>query len=241
MRYGIFSDVHANYEAFEAVQAFYKTQTIDSYIFLGDIIGYGPSPSECISLLISMQAVCIIGNHDAAATNKFSLTYFNEYARRALIWTKASISSRDSDYLNTFVMTCIKDGIFCLHGNPRNPQKFNYLRNCHDAKDAFSCFSEKLCFLGHSHKPESYIYDGKNVTRSLSQNIKVKPRCRYVINVGSVGQPRDENPYTCCCIYDSNTGIITFARLAYDIDGVAKKIIDRGLSSVLAMRLYGGY
>jgi len=240
MRYAIFSDVHGNLEAFKKALDFYSRENIDRFIFLGDIVGYGANPNECISLLKAIDSICVAGNHDWAVTDKFSLEYFNSYAKEAILWVKPKIKTRFSEFLNSFSLTFTEDDFFCVHGSPIDPSEFNYILSLDSAQVNFSGFKQSICFIGHSHRMETYSFKKGRVLRSNSQTVEIDSRSKYIINVGSIGQPRDRDPRSCVCIYDSNRKIVKLRRLEYNIEKAAKKIMDAGLPSMLAERLYKG-
>jgi diadenosine tetraphosphatase ApaH/serine/threonine PP2A family protein phosphatase len=241
MRYGIFSDVHGNIESLEASLAAYESEGIDKYIFLGDVVGYGANPAECICMLRARNPVCIAGNHDWAAVSRLPTDYFNDQARAAIVWTRARLNAVDIGYISSFGLCHEEIDFVCVHGSPDNPQVFNYILDEHDAERNFSCFGKKLCFIGHSHRMETYILEKNTVSRLGDYTISLNPDNRYIVNVGSVGQPRDRDPRACICIYDDENKSLTFRRNNYDINSAAEKILKEGLPVILAERLYGGY
>jgi predicted phosphodiesterase len=241
MRYGIFSDVHSNLEAFEVVVDSYKKERIDKFIFLGDIIGYGANPSQVISLLKTLNPVVVAGNHDWAVIDKFSIKYFNIYAREAIIWTKNNLKKEDFSYLHTFKIIHKENNFICVHASPKQPHEFNYIWNVADAWENFFLFKEKICFIGHSHKKEGFFLEEKGEIFYLQKDqIRLNYHGKYIINVGSVGQPRDGDNRACFCIYDSDENLVIFRRIEYNIKKAADKILKQGLPSLLAFRLYQG-
>lgn len=241
MRYGIFSDVHSNLEAFEVAINFYKTEKIDRFIFLGDIVGYGANPNECILALKSLNPVVIAGNHDWAVSDKFSIAYFNPYAKEAVLWTAKELKQENIHYLRNLVLTYEEKDFICVHGSLENPQQFNYILNSYDAQFNFSLLKQRLCFIGHSHRAEVYILENNQLLRLCQQKIKLNSGAKYIINVGSVGQPRDRDPRLSLCIYDNEAKVVNFVRLEYNIKKAADKILKKGLPPLLAQRLYGGW
>jgi len=241
MRYAIFSDVHGNLEAFNEVLSFYRKENIDKFIFLGDIVGYGANPNECISLLKDLDPIYVAGNHDWAAIDRLSLEYFNPYAKEAILWAKNKIKVSSLKLLNSFSLTFTGDDFFCVHGSPINPGKFSYVSNLDSATINFSGFKQKICFIGHSHKMEAYTLKQDKLSHSTQQIIKIDQKSKHIINVGSVGQPRDGDPRSCVGIYDTNRKIVKLKRLEYNIKKAAGKIIASGLPQRLAERLYQGY
>jgi predicted phosphodiesterase len=241
MRYGIFSDVHGNLEALEVTCDFYKKEKIDRFIFLGDIVGYATDHRECICLLQSLNPVCIAGNHDWAAIDKLNPEYFNPYAKEAILWTKKELSMEENRYLNSFELIYKEKNFICVHGSLQNPQEFNYILGINDAHANFPLLERGLLFIGHSHRMEVYLYHNEEVVYLADENIKLKSKGKYIVNVGSVGQPRDRDSRLALCIYDSDDDMVLFKRLEYNIQKTANKILKAGLPAILAQRLYVGW
>lgn len=240
MRYGIFSDVHSNLEAFEVALKFYKKERIDKFIFCGDIIGYGADPRQCLSLLRNLNPICVAGNHDWAAINKLNLDYFNPYARQALVWTREELTTSDLNYLGTFSLMHKEDDFICVHGSLDNPAQFNYIIYSYEASRNFSLLRRQILFVGHSHRRETFCFENKKISYLKDTKIKIKPKAKYIINEGSVGQPRDGDSRLSVCVYDSDEKVVIFKRLEYNIKKTADKILAKGLPEVLAVRLFQG-
>ncbi|MCQ9204903.1 MAG: metallophosphatase family protein [Omnitrophica bacterium] len=240
MKYGIFSDVHSNLEAFEVALDYLKSESVDKFVFLGDIVGYGANPNECTSLLKSLNAVCVAGNHDLAAIKQLSTYNFNSYAREAIDWTSLQLNDKSKKYLQTFKFTYQQDDFICVHASLMNPENFDYVRNRIDAAASFSVLDRRLCFIGHSHRIGIYSLKNDNIFESREQILHLGQNERYIINVGSIGQPRDRDPRAGVCLYDSDKGLVKFMRLDYNIKKAADKIFKEGLPSALALRLYDG-
>lgn len=242
MRYGIFSDVHSNLEAFEAVLSYYQeTERIDRYIFLGDIVGYGASPCQVLELLKNLSPVCVAGNHDLAVIDEFSLGYYNRCAKESLLWTKEKLSAESSAYLRTFPLIYEGDNFVCVHGSLIDPQKFNYILDVDDAYLNLSFLKKQICFIGHSHLEEFFCGEGEKIRHYRRAQVIIEREKKYIVNVGSVGQPRDGDRRACLCVYDSDRRNVVFERIDYDVENSAKKILDAGLPKILANRLYRGY
>jgi predicted phosphodiesterase len=241
MRYGIFADVHANLEAFEAAVAYYKKQSIDKFIFLGDIVSYGANPRECINLLKNLKPAAIAGNHDWAVLDKLGMEYFNDYAQEALIWTKQELLLADRRYLDDFPLTYMEDNFTCVHGSLENPQEFNYILGIGDAFNNFSFLEKQLLFVGHSHRAQIFCKNNDGVFYVAATTVKLKSDEKYIVNPGSIGQPRDRDPRAGICIYDSSDKVVTLERLEYNIKASAAKILAKSLPAILAQRLYLGW
>ena len=240
MRYAIFSDVHSNLEAFEVVTNFLSSNKVDAVIFLGDIVGYGANPNQVIDLLRSLNATCIAGNHDWAAVNKFDPRYFNSFAREAIKWTKKQLTSENKTFLNRIALGVHQEGFECVHGDLDYPEEFNYILSVRDAYKNFKLMRENILFVGHSHRQETYILYDDKVIYDREVKFKIEDDRRYIINVGSVGQPRDGDNRACVCIYEDDAGMVSLHRLEYDIKKAADKILREGLPGILSRRLYVG-
>jgi len=239
MRYGIFSDVHSNIEAFTIAIDYYKKEKIDAFIFLGDIIGYGANPKEAISLLRMLNPICIAGNHDWGVIDKLPTDCFNEYAREAIIWTKTQIT-QESEYLRKFPLTYQDKNFLCCHGSLNNPENFNYIWGINDARENFELLKTMILFVGHSHRAQIYYQNAKGIFFHPEASISIKAGEKYIINVGSIGQPRDRDSRLSLCIYDSEEGTVSIKRLKYDIQFTAEKVTKAGLPQILASRLFVG-
>ncbi len=240
MRYGVFSDVHSNLEAFEAVLSFFNNSNIDKYIFLGDIVGYGADPVVCIDRLKRLNVACIAGNHDWAAVELTDIDYFNRTAKSAVLWTRENIGQEERLFLSGLELVKKMDGYCIVHGTLNQPQEFDYMTDGVRAAKTFTLLEQKICFVGHSHCPGVFIESEDNIQYKELQVLKVEDGRRYIVNDGSVGQPRDGDPRACCCIYDDEAGVIEFKRVGYDVALAQKKIIGAGLPETLALRLAVG-
>ncbi len=240
MRYGIFSDVHGNLEAFSEAIIRFRALKIDRYIFLGDIVGYGANPKETISLLKEIRSINVAGNHDWACVDKFDIKYFNDYAKEAILWTKSVLGEEDRSFLLSLSLVYEEGDFVCVHGNLWQPHEFRYVTNYDDAKLLFSILRKHICFIGHSHRMEGYVLKRGEIRRLQQKEVSLDKENRYIFNVGSVGQPRDGKSMGCICVYDSKEQLVTFVRFGYDINEASNKIIKAGLPSFLGQRLYLG-
>lgn len=241
MRYALFSDVHSNLEAFQAVLAAYAQENIDVYLCAGDVVGYGANPGGCLALLKKRQISCAAGNHDWAAAGRLDPSYFNRAAREAVCWTQNQLSKEETSFLSGLPLIHKSKDLILVHGTLDAPQDFVYLTDREQAEAAFQFMDRPVCFVGHTHVPEVFIQEGKNIYASMDSRIKLNPASRYIINVGSVGQPRDGNPLAAYCIYDTDARTFEIKRIAYDIETAQKKIMEAGLPASLARRLAEGY
>jgi len=237
MRYAVIADVHANLEALNAVLEAIKKEKVDELLFLGDSIGYGPNPNECIEILKDKAKILLAGNHDWAAVGLTDIEYFNPYARVAIEWTAEVLSDSNKNFLKALPLTerLQKDSIFLVHSTPKEPAKWHYLLSTQDAHINFCYFPERICFLGHSHEPFIIEQSPKGKMLVYREKTEIRDNFRYIINVGSVGQPRDGNPDAAYAIFHENS--IEIKRAAYDIASTQKKMRASGLPSPLIERL----
>lgn len=240
MRYGIFSDVHGNLEAFKAACDYLDKEKIDKFIFNGDAVGYGANPCECLDLLKEVNPIIIAGNHDWAAIDRLSLDCFNPQAKDALLWTKGELREEDFSFLNSLSLKYTGRDFICVHGSLSNPAKFNYIISTYDASLNFPLFNKQILFIGHSHRAEAFSVKDEKISYIKNEEVKIDSKTKYIINVGSIGQPRDRDPRLSLCIYDSDEGLVKFVRLEYNIKKAADKILKKGLPPLLAMRLFEG-
>lgn len=232
MRVAIISDIHGNLEALETAFGIIAEKNVDEIICLGDIVGYGANPNECIELVIDHTSHIILGNHDEAAVNLAAAEYFNPYAHIAAEWTHKQLSESNKKILGNLPYLIERHGMLFVHASPFQPEWWYYILTPANAQKNFSFFKHDLCFVGHSHVPVIYSENdwSKQVTREK----------RYIINVGSVGQPRDHNPKLSFGMFDTETWLYENIRAAYDISKAANKIYDAGLPTVLGERLFEG-
>jgi len=245
MRYAILSDIHGNLEAFRRVIEYLNMESIDRYLFLGDIVGYGANPNECIEIIKNnYKYYSVIGNHDAVMVNRHFFSYYNPYAKKCLEWTWEVLSHENKQFLETLPLTTVVDDIQLVHSSPSTPDSWYYMTEIEDIRENLNFIGNSICFFGHTHRPAFYTYDSTTDVLTLHHpfdTIDVAPdQFQYIINVGSVGQPRDGNPKTSFGIYDTNYQQIKLIRLEYDNRTASKKISDAGLPDIIAQRLLIG-
>lgn len=241
MRYGLISDIHGNLEALNAVLSEIDKLQIDTILCLGDVVGYGPNPNECVQLVRERAAVCLIGNHDEAALGRVDLEFFNYIAREAIEWTMKQLNRESIDYLSSRPYTYEFEDNLIVHASPDEPRRWNYIISLEDAEQSFAAFTQQLCFIGHSHTP--WVIDLPPTGRmQVRQDYPVifHEEHRYLINVGSIGQPRDRNPAAAFGILDTQKKEYALKRAPYDVNKTQKKIRAQGLPSFLADRLAAG-
>jgi predicted phosphodiesterase len=246
MRYAIVSDLHSNLEAVRAVFCHIDSQKVDTVICLGDIVGYGGSPKEVLDIVRARCPVVIAGNHDHAVVGKTDRNYFNPSAKTAVEWTAKQLSEDDFKYICELPFIVQKDNFICVHANLNDPEKWNYVLDEFDASATFAKMDDaKVCFIGHSHVPIVFEdstdihYFGVSYFGPYTE-LKLNPAYRYIVNVGSVGQPRDGVADAAYVVYDSTSMFVQLFRVPYDIASAQKQILSASLPKFLAERIQYG-
>jgi len=243
MRYAILSDIHGNLEAFRAVLERIGELNADRVLCLGDVVGYNADPNACVDLMGRENIACVMGNHDAAACGLEEPDNFNVNARQAVFWTREHLTPQNRTYLRELPRTMQIDDLFLCHGTVNDTNR--YLLYDGDAQESFTLMERmpgrpRLCFFGHTHIRTAYSMAGQVLARELADEIHLSVDKRYLINPGSVGQPRDGDPRAAFLLYDARERTIAFHRVEYDIAACQKKILQAGLPARLAERLTMG-
>jgi diadenosine tetraphosphatase ApaH/serine/threonine PP2A family protein phosphatase len=244
MRLGIFSDVHANYEALSAVLQGYRSEHIDVFYCLGDTVGYGGSPNECADVVKSTVKQTILGNHDAAVAGRMDYSYYYEAARHALDTHAALLSQQNMEWLRGLPYTekLNEFGVHLCHGSPIRIEEFEYIFAPEQARELLPLWEELglLTVIGHSHLCKVFALSRYNVEELPVCDFSLDPDRRYVVSVGSVGQPRDYDNRASYTVYDSETKRFEFKRTEYDIEAAAEKVLKAKLERNFAHRLFIG-
>ena len=239
-RFAILSDIHSNIEALDAALAL--TRDDDAVLCLGDIVGYGPNPNECVEKIRARSRAVVLGNHDVAAIDNFGLAYFNPAAREAMRWTQRVITPGNVAWLNSLGYEFRMPEFLLVHGAPKN--YFEYIIDKAGAGRAFAATDAPLVFIGHTHIAEYYALepDGSITHKHLQHGgeLELVRGTRYIVNVGSVGQPRDLNPRASFGFFDSEARKVSIVRFDYAIARVQEKIVSAHLPEALARRLLAG-
>ena len=240
--YGVLGDIHSNLSALETALAAMDEAGVDQVVSVGDVVGYGAAPAECIRLLRERGAIVVLGNHDAAVTGLLDDVHFNPYARAAVAWTRSALDRMELEWLESLPLTASTDHIEVAHGTLHRPELFNYILSLTDADPSLDAMQRPVCFVGHSHIPITVMRyrDTPGTAYSYDPELDLSETTRALINVGSVGQPRDEDARTGYLLYHSGERRMSLHRVGYDIDREAQRILDAGLPSVLAERLHMG-
>lgn len=216
---------------------------VDGLLCLGDLVGYGADPGPVADAVAARATVVVAGNHDRAAAGVMGLDWFNPYARRAAEWTAERLTVAQSRYLATLPLVVEHAGATLVHASPRDPQEWAYVVSAADGMEAFSAFTTPLCFIGHSHLPTVWILreHGGVAFRPGSGKVGLVAGERYLINVGSVGQPRDGDAAAAYAVWDLEAGSVEIRRVGYDARESRRRIHEAGLPRVLGDRLLHGH
>jgi len=237
MKILVFSDVHANLTALETVLA--DAGAVDAYWFLGDLVGYGPDPVECVVRLQSLPNLTrVLGNHDAAVLGKMPLEWFNVEAQQVISWTQEQLSEDHLAFLANTPEQEVIENITLVHGSPRAPVT-EYIITVEAATEALQRIRTDFCFVGHTHHPVRWQEetDGTIQRYAAREGEALVLTPRAVLNVGSVGQPRDGDPRASYALYDTETREWTWRRVSYDYMTVQWRMETLGLSLINAWRL----
>lgn len=245
LRILLIADIHSNLEALTAVLA--AEPNVDAVWCLGDVVGYGPNPNECIALLREQKLTCIAGNHDRGALGQLDISSFNSDARAACEWTGAVLNEASREFLTSLEASAVMDRAFLAHGSPRDPI-LEYIFNQAVALPNFEYFVAPVCLVGHTHVP--LIFTRSAGPGGSPEHLTAVPEpaaaislqgLKAIVNPGSVGQPRDGNPDAAYMLFDSNSLTFTLGRTPYEIARTQERILTAGLPSRLAARLSYGW
>jgi len=240
MKYGIISDIHGNQEALEVAVHHLEGMGVETFLCLGDVVGYGANPNACMNIVRELTDTIVAGNHDHAAVGLTDLEHFNQYAKAAAVWTADNLDEDHRTFIKALPLTLSVDHAIAVHSTPYEPQRWAYLMTHYQFVASFGHFTEKICFIGHSHQPILYEKGAETIGPHAGTKIALAEEKRYIVNVGSVGQPRDNDARLCCCVYDSTAMTVELVRLEYNIDQAQEKIRKAGLPEFLARRLAYG-
>ena len=230
MRFAVVSDIHANLQAWNAVHIELCSLKVDRIICLGDLVGYGPNPAEVLQAMHSQVHHFVLGNHDAALCGKLSEDLFNDRARSILDWTRAQVGPEALGFLRGFPLT-LDGGLFrCAHADFGRPGAFNYVIEPADAVASWQAVKAQLLFVGHTHRPALFVLGASGTPHAVPpQDFELEQEKRYLVNVGSVGQPRDGEARAAYCIYDDAARAVFWRRVPFDLDAYRRAVREAGI------------
>lgn len=242
MKLGIFSDVHSNLEALQAVKAAYAKEGVDDLICLGDTVGYGADPQACSDIVRQMASTTILGNHDAAVAGRMDYSYYYDAARLALDASMRQLSRENIAWLRSLPYEHRQYGLSFCHGSPANLDEFDYVFAPEQAAELLDGYDDlaRVTFIGHSHLCKAFALAPDSVHQVVATSFTIRDHYKYVISVGSVGQPRDYDPRASYTVFDTDTMTFEFKRVEYDIAAAATKIFDSDLERNFGNRLFLG-
>ena len=237
MRYALLSDIHGNLEALDAVLA-HAAPKADAVLVLGDVVGYGADPLACLERVAERAHAVVAGNHEHGAAGLLDLDWFNDRARLALEWTRSRLDADHLAWLSTRPLVAELDDATLVHASPAQPGEWDYLVSAADGYEVFGAFATRLCFVGHSHRAGVWsVGSSGRAHEPGAREIELEAGRRYLVNVGSVGQPRDGDPRAAYALWDVAGRHVTIERVPYDVSTTQRKILRSGLPRFLADRL----
>jgi diadenosine tetraphosphatase ApaH/serine/threonine PP2A family protein phosphatase len=240
MKIALFSDIHSNLEALEAVLADIHSQHADRLVCLGDIVGYAADPGLCLERVRGLHCPVVQGNHDCDVSSSKSLRLYNPLARAGMEHSRTVLSVEQKRFLSFLPKTLRVEGLEMVHASLHDPAEFLYVMTSLDATFHFECQHEPVAFCGHTHNPVVWEDAPDECIDHRVETFTLDPAKRYLVNIGSVGQPRDRDPRACYVIYDTRARTVVFRRVVYDILAACEKIDRAGLPAALGERLLLG-
>jgi len=242
MKIALISDIHSNFDALRSVLDYGQTQGVDQYVCLGDVVGYGADPNPCCDLLRQVCVATLMGNHDAAVIGMMDTDYYYNAARHAIYWTRQQLSKENFEWLYRLPYTYQRENLGFYHSAPILPSAFYYVVRQDDAAAHLRMFDRlsEFSFVGHSHLTSQYQLTEKKAKDVTGRVVTAKPDRKWIINVGSVGQPRDRDNRACFGIFDTEKQEFRHHRVEYDIERSAERIVSSGLDEKFARRLFVG-
>jgi len=244
VRYAVLSDIHSNVVALEAVLADLASASVDRYLCLGDVVGYGPRPNQCCDMIRELDCICIQGNHDLAAVNPAKAEWFTPPARACISWNRRHLRDNNLQFLADLAPSAlVADQIILCHGSIPDPD--HYTVTPADASLSFAVMKTRLALFGHTHYAEWFaLGDGEEIPAEHPQprggTCQLQPDTRYLVNPGGVGQPRDGNEEAAYAVYDDEAGEVYLRRVSYDIATTATQMKEAGLPEAMHARLWLG-
>jgi predicted phosphodiesterase len=239
MKYAILGDIHANLEALTSILQDAEEQGVTHYACTGDVVGYNADPKACLQKVRALQCTVVQGNHDYYAASNESMELFTPMAQKSIRWTRKQLSPFERKYLRHLPLIIDIENFTIVHSSLSNPHRWNYIFKRKAADANFRNQFSQVCFFGHTHVPLAFI-KGDSIEKGFYETLHIRPGMQYLVNVGSIGQPRDRNPKAAYAIYDLEEQTVTLRRVEYDIEATQKKIRAAGLPFRNALRLNNG-
>jgi predicted phosphodiesterase len=242
MRYGIISDIHGNLEALTATMNALDEHGVDRIVCLGDTVGYGANPNECCDIVRERADVAVLGNHDAMVVGKLALSHCHRVARRAIQYSQRHVSAENIAWLRSLDYSENEGTTRFCHGSPISVEDFDYVFSLDQAATLTGHYDElpACTFVGHSHRTTAFVVTDRISFRFHAPQFQIRSAVKYVFNVGSIGQPRDRDTRSCCVLYDTESRVVQYLRVPYDVATAATKIVNAQLPPSLGERLYYG-
>jgi diadenosine tetraphosphatase ApaH/serine/threonine PP2A family protein phosphatase len=242
VRIAIISDIHSNLEALTEVLKALEQSRIDRVVSLGDVVGYGASPNPCCELVRSVAEVTLLGNHDAAVSGRMDYSFYYDAARHALDWSASVLSPENLGWLRSLPFTYRIGDVGFSHGSPLDPRAYEYIFALEQARELTPFVNDlpEVTFIGHSHLCKAFAIGSTDVNDVVAQKFGIRKGYKYIVSVGSVGQPRDYDNRACYVVYDTESRLVEYVRVEYDIDASAQKIFEADLALNFGKRLFLG-
>jgi diadenosine tetraphosphatase ApaH/serine/threonine PP2A family protein phosphatase len=242
VRIAIVSDIHSNIEALTEVMKVIDRSRIDRIVSLGDTVGYGASPNACCDIVRNRAEMTLLGNHDAAVAGRMDYSFYYDAARHALDWSATVLSETNREWLKSLPYTYRIDDVGFAHGSPIDPKAYEYIFAIEQAKELTPFLADlpEITFIGHSHLCKAYALSDSRVADVYAPLFGLEKPYRYIVSVGSVGQPRDYDNRSCFVIFDTVQRAVEYVRVEYDIESSAQRIFDAELAANFGKRLFLG-
>lgn len=240
MKYAILGDIHSNLEALQAVLNDADEQGVTHFACTGDVVGYNADPKTCLKIIRNLDCRIVQGNHDYYAGCNESMDLFTPVAQKSIYWTRKQLSVLDRKFLRTLPLIVDVENFTMVHSSLSGPHRWNYIFKQNAAADHFLNQFNNVCFFGHTHVPLAFVRGENDIEKGFYDVLTIREGFQYLINVGSVGQPRDRNPKSAYAIYDLDAQTVTMRRIEYDMPTAQKKIRKAGLPFRNALRLDHG-
>ncbi len=235
MLYAVLGDIHGNKHALDAVLEEVEAVGADEVVCTGDIVGYGAYPAECVRTMQSLDSLVVAGNHDWATLGKIGIDYFNADARDSILWTRRHLGDRELEFLAELPLVATVEDATLVHSTLFSPEYFDYMQTLYDVRLSFDRLDNRVCFCGHSHVPVMFL-DTQPVECFLQPDLELGKE-KAIINVGSVGQPRDLDPKAAYVLYDPDEEAVHYRRVEYDVSAASEAIEKAGLPATNAARI----